>query len=90
MCPTRESWGQVVRNKDKEDATEPVLGISLVLLFLVLKCTALDERFVFCAVRALRALCVNCRERCYKCRRCMCSFAPCERFVTPTTVPCTV
>ena len=25
MCPTRESWGQVVRNKDKEDATNPFL-----------------------------------------------------------------
>ena len=23
MCSTRESWGQVVRNKDKEDATNP-------------------------------------------------------------------
>ena len=64
--------------------------MSFVLLFLVVKCTALDERFVFCAVTALRALCVNCRERCYKCRRCMCSFAPCERFVLRTTVPCTV
>ena len=25
MCPTRESWGQVVRTKDKEDATNPFL-----------------------------------------------------------------
>ena len=25
MCPTRASWGQVVRNKDKEDATNPFL-----------------------------------------------------------------
>ena len=25
MCPTRDSWGQVVRNKDKEDATNPFL-----------------------------------------------------------------
>ena len=25
MCPRRESWGQVVRNKDKEDATNPFL-----------------------------------------------------------------